>query len=158
MLLKGAQAFLQRPRSIDSAISVGRPRSYSVVMTSRWRAIRSKQSAVVRLVRWSNLRLAVDHRLITDLRLNGVMDKAYFLLSKRRLVGRPPNGTDDAFDVLADGIVAGRIFKANASPVGMSWMWNGLRSARGPHADAWLCRDARRSHDRLRQELAAGVT
>jgi hypothetical protein len=25
--------------------------------------------------------------------------------------------------VLADGVVVGRIFKANAAPVGMSWMW-----------------------------------
>ena len=28
---------------------------------------------------------------------------------------------DDDFDVLADGVVVGRIFKANASPVGASW-------------------------------------
>jgi hypothetical protein len=81
------------------------------------------------------------------------------LLLKRASASRPSGEwNDDDFDVLADGVVVGRIFKANASPVGMSWMWNGLRSARGPHADAWLCRDARRSHDRLRQELAAGVT
>jgi hypothetical protein len=26
------------------------------------------------------------------------------------------------FDVLGDGVVVGRIFKANASPVGASWM------------------------------------
>jgi hypothetical protein len=25
--------------------------------------------------------------------------------------------------VLADGVLVGRIFKANASPVGASWMW-----------------------------------
>ena len=30
---------------------------------------------------------------------------------------------DDDFDMLADGAVVGRIFKANASPVGASWMW-----------------------------------
>ena len=30
---------------------------------------------------------------------------------------------DDDFDVLAKGVVVGRIFKANASPVGASWMW-----------------------------------
>jgi hypothetical protein len=30
---------------------------------------------------------------------------------------------EDDFDVLADGAVVGRIFKANASPVGASWMW-----------------------------------
>jgi hypothetical protein len=30
---------------------------------------------------------------------------------------------DDDFDVLADGVVVGRILKAAAVPVGMSWMW-----------------------------------
>jgi hypothetical protein len=31
---------------------------------------------------------------------------------------------DDDYDVLADGVVVGRIFKANAAPVGEPWMWN----------------------------------
>jgi hypothetical protein len=31
--------------------------------------------------------------------------------------------SDDDFDVLADGVVVGRIFKANAAPVGTPWMW-----------------------------------
>jgi hypothetical protein len=31
--------------------------------------------------------------------------------------------SDDDFDVLADGAVVGRIFKANAAPVGSPWMW-----------------------------------
>jgi hypothetical protein len=30
---------------------------------------------------------------------------------------------DDDYDVLADGVVVGRIMKAAAVPVGMSWMW-----------------------------------
>jgi len=30
--------------------------------------------------------------------------------------------SNDDFDVLADGVVVGRIFKANAAPVSMSWM------------------------------------
>jgi hypothetical protein len=36
-----------------------------------------------------------------------------------------PSGewNDDDFDLLADGEVAGRIFKANASPIGSPWMW-----------------------------------
>jgi hypothetical protein len=34
--------------------------------------------------------------------------------------------------VLADGVVVGRIFKANASPVGASWMW---KLAFGHHED-----------------------
>jgi hypothetical protein len=30
---------------------------------------------------------------------------------------------DDDFDVLADGVVVGRILKANAAPVGSLWIW-----------------------------------
>jgi hypothetical protein len=38
---------------------------------------------------------------------------------KRAAVSRPSGQwNDDDFDVLADGVVVGRIFKANATPVG----------------------------------------
>jgi hypothetical protein len=38
--------------------------------------------------------------------------------------GRPSGDwKDDDFDVLADGVVVGRIFNATASPVGTPWMW-----------------------------------
>jgi hypothetical protein len=30
---------------------------------------------------------------------------------------------DDDYDVLAEGAVVGRIFKANAAPIGRAWMW-----------------------------------
>jgi hypothetical protein len=47
-----------------------------------------------------------------------------FLLLKRATLSRPSGQwNDDDYDVLADGVVVGRIFKANASPVGASWMW-----------------------------------
>jgi len=51
------------------------------------------------------------------------MEKDYLIL--RRASASRPSGewNDDDFDVLADGAVVGRIFKANASPVGASWMW-----------------------------------
>jgi hypothetical protein len=43
---------------------------------------------------------------------------------KRAAASRPSGEwNDDDFDVLADGVVVGRIFKANASPVGVPWMW-----------------------------------
>jgi hypothetical protein len=46
------------------------------------------------------------------------------LILKRASVSRPSGEwNEDDFDVLADGAVVGRIFKANASPVGSSWMW-----------------------------------
>jgi hypothetical protein len=45
-----------------------------------------------------------------------------------------PSGewNEDDFDVLSDGAVVGRIFKANAAPVGASWMWTLVF---GHHAD-----------------------
>jgi hypothetical protein len=46
------------------------------------------------------------------------------LTLKRASASRPSGEwNDDDFDVLADGVGAGRIFKAAASPVGLPWMW-----------------------------------
>jgi hypothetical protein len=60
------------------------------------------------------------------------MDKDYLLL-KRASASRPSGQwNDDDFDVLANGVVVGRIFKANAPPVGASWMWT---LAFGHHED-----------------------
>jgi hypothetical protein len=39
---------------------------------------------------------------------------------------------DDDYDVLAEGIVVGRIMKAAAAPVGQSWLWT---LAFGQHED-----------------------
>jgi hypothetical protein len=51
------------------------------------------------------------------------MDKDYLIL-KRASASRPfGEWNDDDFDVLAEGIVVGRIFKVNAAPVGTPWMW-----------------------------------
>jgi len=45
------------------------------------------------------------------------------LLLKRAALSRSSGQwSDDDFDVLANGAVVGRIFKANAAPVSMSWM------------------------------------
>jgi hypothetical protein len=55
------------------------------------------------------------------------------LILKRASASRPSGEwNEDDFDVLADGFVVGRIFKANASPVGASWMWT---LAFGHHED-----------------------
>jgi hypothetical protein len=44
------------------------------------------------------------------------------LILKRASASRPSGEwSDDDFDVLADGVVVGRIMKAAAVPVGMSW-------------------------------------
>jgi hypothetical protein len=40
--------------------------------------------------------------------------------------------SEDDFDVLADGLVVGRIFKADAAPAGMPWMWTMLFDYRWP--------------------------
>jgi hypothetical protein len=51
------------------------------------------------------------------------MDKDYLIL-KRASASRPSGEwNDDDFDVLATGVVVGRIFKVNAAPVGSPWMW-----------------------------------
>jgi hypothetical protein len=51
------------------------------------------------------------------------MEKDYLLL-KRAALSRPSGEwNDDDFDVLCNGEVVGRIFKANAAPVGEPWMW-----------------------------------
>jgi hypothetical protein len=60
------------------------------------------------------------------------MEKDYLVL-KRASASRPSGEwDDDDFDVLADGVVVGRIFKANAAPVGSPWMWT---LAFGHHED-----------------------
>jgi hypothetical protein len=54
-----------------------------------------------------------------------------YLLLKRAALSRPSDQwSDDDFDVLANGEVVGRIFKANAAPVGSPWMWT-LTSTHG---------------------------
>ena len=61
------------------------------------------------------------------------MDKDYLTL-KRASASRPPGEwSDDDFDVLADGVVVGRIFKAEASPPGTPWMWTMLFDYRWPN-------------------------
>jgi hypothetical protein len=60
------------------------------------------------------------------------MEKDYLIL--KRTSASHPSGewSNDDYDVLANEIVVGRIFKANAAPVGASWMWT---LAFGHHED-----------------------
>jgi hypothetical protein len=62
------------------------------------------------------------------------------LILKRASASRPSGEwNDDDFDVLADGVVVGRIFNAAASPVGTPWMWTlafGRREDRSPTGEA----------------------
>jgi hypothetical protein len=55
------------------------------------------------------------------------------LLLKRASASRPSGDwNDDDYDVLADGVVVGRILKVHAAPVGTPWMWT---LAFGHHED-----------------------
>ena len=58
------------------------------------------------------------------------------LVLKRASASRPSGKwNDDDYDVLADGIVVGRIMKASAAPVGTPWLWT---LAYGQHKDRTL--------------------
>jgi len=68
---------------------------------------------------------------------NGGSDGRQSLLLKRAAASRlSGEWNDDDFDVLADGVVVGRIFKADAAPARTPWMWTMLFNL--PLADAWL--------------------
>jgi hypothetical protein len=57
------------------------------------------------------------------------------LILKRASASRPSGEwNDDDFDVLADGVVVGRIFKVHAAPEGTPWMW---ALAFGHHKRDW---------------------
>jgi hypothetical protein len=61
------------------------------------------------------------------------MRPALGLVLKRAAASRPSGEwNDDDFDVLADGIVVGRIMKAAAAPEGAPWLWT---LAFGHHED-----------------------
>lgn len=46
------------------------------------------------------------------------------LILKRASASRPSGEwSDDYYDVLADDVVVGRIFKVHAAPQGTPWMW-----------------------------------
>jgi hypothetical protein len=51
------------------------------------------------------------------------MDKDYLVLKRASASGQSGEWNEDDFDVLADGIVVGRLFKSLAAPVGMPWLW-----------------------------------
>jgi hypothetical protein len=78
------------------------------------------------------------HSTITDLKLaDSPMTDASILkcASASRSSGE---WKDDDYDVLADGVVAGRILHAAASPVGLPWMRTLIFASRRPHTDARL--------------------
>jgi hypothetical protein len=81
------------------------------------------------------------------------------LILKRASASRPSGEwNDDDYDVLADGVLVGRIFKANAAPVGAPWMWT---LAFGHHEDRTPTHGyaaTRGGNGGVREELAEGMT
>jgi hypothetical protein len=51
------------------------------------------------------------------------VEKDYLILKRASASRHSGQWNEDDFDVLAEGAVVGRIFKANAAPVGTPWMW-----------------------------------
>jgi hypothetical protein len=76
------------------------------------------------------------------------------LILKRAAASRPSGEWNDNFDVLADSVVVGRIFKADAAPAGMPWRWTMLFDYHWPTHGYAATREAAMT---VRQELAAGV-
>jgi hypothetical protein len=100
-----------------------------------------------RVIGADTLRISVVLHVPLGYAALGKMDKDYLVL-KRASASRPSGEwNDDDFDVLADGVAVGRIMKAAAVPVGMSWMWT---LAFGYHEDRTPGR-----HGSVREELAA---
>ena len=60
------------------------------------------------------------------------MEKDYLILKRASASRTSGQWKEDDFDVLADGVVVGRIMKAAASPVDAPWLWT---LAFGHHED-----------------------
>jgi hypothetical protein len=60
------------------------------------------------------------------------VDKDYLTLKRASASRLSGEWSDDDYDVLADGIVVGRIMKAAAAPVDAPWLWT---LAYGHHED-----------------------
>jgi hypothetical protein len=60
-------------------------------------------------------------------------------------------------NVLADGVVVGRIMRANAAPVDAPWLWALTFEHYESHADARLRGNARGRDGGIREELARGA-
>ena len=60
------------------------------------------------------------------------MDKDYLILKRASASRLSGEWSEDDYDVLADGLVVGRILKAAAAPIGTPWLWT---LAFGHHED-----------------------
>ena len=83
------------------------------------------------------------------------MDKDYLILKRASANRSSGQWNDEDYDVLANGVVVGRIFKANAAPVAIVDVDARLRASRRPNTNARLSRDTRGRDGGIREELAA---
>src|SRR5438445_7813592 len=86
------------------------------------------------------------------------MEKDYLILKRASASRTSGKWSEDDFDVLADGVVVGRIMKANAAPVDAPLLWTlafGHHEDRTPTHGYAATREAAMAA--FRQELAAGV-
>ena len=51
------------------------------------------------------------------------MEKDHLVLKRASASRTSGKWSEDDFDVLADGVVVCRVFKANVAPVGTPWTW-----------------------------------
>jgi hypothetical protein len=68
------------------------------------------------------------------------MDKDYLTLKRASASRSSGEWGEDDYDVLAESVVVGRIFKAAASPVGTPWLWMlaHCEVQAGPARLAWM--------------------
>jgi hypothetical protein len=86
------------------------------------------------------------------------MDKDYLILKRASASRSSGEWTDDDYDVLAGGVVVGRIMKAAAAPVGQPWLWtlaSGHHEDRSPIYGYAATREAAMAA--FAKELAAGI-
>jgi hypothetical protein len=83
------------------------------------RACRARRATCPTPITRRDSRLASNATMMTE-----------HLILKRGSASRPSGEwSDDDHDVLADGVVVGRIMKASAAPVGRPWLCAGLWAA-----------------------------
>jgi hypothetical protein len=81
------------------------------------------------------------------------MDKDYLILKRASTSRSSGEWGDDDYDVLADGVIVGRIMETAAAPLGTPWMWT---LAFGRHEDRRLTATRQRGRRQWAHSPRAG--